>query len=145
MPQISPLTKLFGLSLILALGFLNIVLSCALYNTYYPLWVIFIFLIAPIPNSMTSCIMNSSNYGYDYNYSGGFESNDPISTFDGTMKFFTGMLVSSGSFLPLVLWNCNLIVTGSALLSLSGGALVYLSFLLFGLGFKSDHDDNYDF
>lgn len=143
--QLSPLTKLFSLSLLLALGFLNIVLSCALYDTYYPLWVIFVFLMAPIPNALTGCLIDSLSYGYDYNYSGGYDSTDPISTIDSAMKFFTGMLVSSGTFLPLVLWHCKLIVTGSALLSLSGGGLVYLSFLLFGLGFQKQDDDNYDF
>lgn len=149
MPKISPLTILFFLSLLLALGFLNIVLSCALYDTYYPLYVILVFIFAPIPNSLAGCAMNSSSYSYDYNYGGygggSMDGSDPVSNFESFMKFLTGMLVSSGTFLPIVLWRCNIIPWGSFLLSLSGGFLVYLSFVLFGMGFQSTDEDNYDF
>lgn len=143
MHQTSPLTILFGLSLLLALGFLNIVLSCALYNTYQPLYVIFIFLIAPIPNAIGNCTENTGSY-----YSSGYTDFDNLDSGSGVksfMKFLTGMLVSSGTFLPIVLWRSNIIPTGSFLLSLSGGFLVYLSFVLFGMGFKTHDSDDYDF
>lgn len=147
MAKTSSLTILFFLSLLLALGFLNIVLSCALYNTYYPLYVILIFLIAPIPNALATCMQASHMNSY-YGGSGGYsdiDEYDPVSTFESLMKFFTGMLVSSGTFLPVVLWRCDIIPRGSFLLSLSGGFLVYISFALFGMGFTVSNDDDYDF
>ncbi|AWU74058.1 uncharacterized protein C5L36_0A06520 [Pichia kudriavzevii] len=142
MPRTTPLTKLLALSLLLALGFLNIVLSCALYDTYYPLYVIFLFLIAPIPNAIAGCVANSSMY-----YSGypDLDGADPVTNFESFMKFLTGMLVSSGTFLPIVLWRNLIIPRGSFLLSLTGGFLVYLSFVLFGMGFQYKEDDDYDF
>lgn len=147
MMKSSSLSILFLLSLILALGFLNIVLSCALYNTYYPLYVILVFLIAPIPNSLTTCILQSNSY-YNNNNNMGYsdiDDYDPILTFQSLMKFLTGMLVSSGTFLPIVFWRCELIPTGSFLLSLTGGFLVYLSFALFGMGFTLKEENDYDF
>lgn len=143
MHQTSPLTILFGLSLLLALGFLNIVLSCALYDTYQPLYVILLFLIAPIPNAIGNCTNNSGAY-YSSGYAD-FDSLDSGSTLKAFMKFMTGVLVSSGTFLPIVLWRSNIIPTGSFLLSLTGGFLVYLSFLLFGMGFQNKSSDDYDF
>lgn len=145
MTKTSPLTILFSLSLLLAIGFLNIVLSCALFNTYYPLYVILIFLIAPIPNAIASCVMNSSSYYGGYGGYGDLDDDYPGSNFGSFMKFITGMLVSSGTFLPIVLWRNNIIPRGSFLLSLSGGFLVYSSFVLFGMGFQTQDDDNYDF
>lgn len=142
MPKTSPLTILFALSLLLALGFLNIVLSCALFDTYYPLYVILVFIMAPIPNAIAGCVVNSSQYYGSY---ADLDGSDPASNFESLMKFLTGMLVSSGTFLPIVLWRCNIIPRGSFLLSLSGGFLVYLSFVLFGIGLRSDEDDNFDF
>lgn len=71
---------------------------------------------------------------------------DGGSNFAAFMKFLTGMLVSSGTFLPIVLWRCEIIPWGSFLLSLSGGFFIYISFVLFGMGFKSyDAADDYDF
>lgn len=142
MAKTSPLTTLFSLSLLLALGFFNIVLSCALYNTYYPLFVILVFLLAPIPNSIAGCISNSSSYYGGY---GDMDGSDPVSNFEAFMKFLTAMLVSSGTFFPIVLWHNNIIPRGSFLLSLTGGFLVYLSFVLFGMGFQTSDEDNYDF
>jgi hypothetical protein len=142
MPKTSPLTTLFFLSLLLAVGFLNIVLSCALFNTYHPLYVILIFLVAPIPNAISECVNNSSSYYSGY---GDLDSPDPVSNFEAFMKFITGILVSSGTILPIVLWRNNIIPRGSFLLSVSGGFLVYLSFVLFGMGFKTNNDDYYDF
>lgn len=145
MAKTSPLTILFFLSLLLAVGFLNIVLSCALFNTYYPLYVILVFLIAPIPNAIASCLSGSSSYYGGYGGYGDLDTDDPVSNFESFMKFITGMLVSSGTFLPIVLWRNNIIPRGSFLLSLSGGFLVYLSFVLFGMGFQTQDDDDYDF
>lgn len=142
MIKTSPLTTLFSLSLLLALGFFNIVLSFALYETYYPLFVIGIFLLAPIPNSIAGCVSNSLSYYSSY---GDVDDSDPINSFESLMKFITGILVSSGTFLPIVLWNNNIIPRGSFILSLTGGFLVYLSIVLFGIGFQSTDEDNYDF
>lgn len=141
MATTSALSTLLLLSFLLALGFLNIVLSCALYDTYQPLWVIFVFLMAPIPNSLANCAGPS----YSSSYYGDMDE-DPGSNFAAFMKFLTGMLVSSGTFLPIVLWRCEIIPWGSFLLSLSGGFFIYISFVLFGMGFKSyDAADDYDF
>ena len=60
----NPLNKIIFLSAFLASGFLLILLSCALYNNYHTLWVILIFLLAPLPN----LIANSIELARDYNF-----------------------------------------------------------------------------
>ncbi len=142
MTRKSSLIKLIFLSVLIAVGFLNIVLSCALFNNWLPILVVVIFLIAPLPNSIARCATSS----YDSNFLGDFdddgEIDNPVVQF---CHFLTGLLVVSGTCLPLALYHCNLITGHSFSLSLTGGFLIYLSIVLFSVGFKDEENDDYDF
>ncbi|GME98130.1 unnamed protein product [Ambrosiozyma monospora] len=138
MIRLNSLTKLIFLSILIAVGFLNIVLSCALFNNWLPLNVVAIFLIAPLPNSLLHSLQSS--YETDFFSDGGDQP--PIADF---LQFLTGFLVISGSCLPVVFYHCGLINHWSLALSLTGGFLIYLSIVLFGISFKEDDSDGYDF
>lgn len=136
--RVSPLTKIISLSGFLALGFLLVILSCALFHNYYPLYDILVFLLAPIPNSL---FKNRSDYG-----SGSF-MNDPL---DGSLGqtasdfgyFCTGMLVTSGITLPLVFYHCQLINSVSCVMSICGGLIIYSSIVIFSWFFPSSWNDD---
>lgn len=138
--KVSPLTKIISLSGFLALGFLLVILSCALFDNYYPLYDILIFLLAPIPNSI---FQSSSQYG------GGSSFMDDSTTTSQNSSdfghFLTGMLVTSGITLPLILYHCQLINSVSCVMSITGGVIIYSSIVIFSWFFHSswnDDDDN---
>lgn len=131
--QTSPLTKIIFLAGILATGFLLIILSGSLYNNWYPLYVVLVFLLAPLPN-----MLSSSNDHYDDflgSGAGGIGNNADFA------KFVTGMLVFSGVLIPIVFNHCGLIRDTAMYMSLSGGALIYLSIVLFVSFFEKREDD----
>lgn len=117
----NPLNKIIFLSAFLASGFLLILLSCALYSNYKPLWVIAIFLSAPLPNIIANAIENSRDNNFltfnDYGTSN--EGNaSPLQEF---ARFTTGVLIISGIALPWSLYHCYLIGLESFILSVTGG------------------------
>ncbi|SCV02803.1 LAMI_0H03114g1_1 [Lachancea mirantina] len=132
--KVSPLTKIISLSGFLALGFLLVILSCALFHNYYPLFDILIFLIAPIPNAL----FNKRN----------FESSDFMNESTGGAQdvghFFTGVFVTSGLALPVVLYHCQLINHLSCIMSTAGGVIIYSSIIVFSWFFNSGFDDEED-
>ncbi|SMN19380.1 similar to Saccharomyces cerevisiae YJR044C VPS55 Late endosomal protein involved in late endosome to vacuole trafficking [Maudiozyma saulgeensis] len=132
--KVSPLTKIISLSGFLALGFLLVILSCALFHNYYPLYDILIFLLAPIPNSLFS--------------KASYSSSDFMSESSGSGSdlghFLTGMLVTSGIALPLVFYHCNLIGSLSCTMSMMGGLIIYSSVVIFSWFFHSNWDNEED-
>ncbi|WLF76537.1 hypothetical protein PVL30_000239 [Lodderomyces elongisporus] len=141
----NPLNKIIFLSAFLASGFLLILLSCALYNNYKPLWVIFIFLMAPLPNILANSIEAQRDYNFlTFNdYGNAQDSNSsPLQEFS---KFVTGLLIVSGVALPLSLYHCGLIQLESFLMSVSGGFIVYGDIILFMWFFSSEVEENDDF
>lgn len=141
MSRQSSLSRLIFLSVLIALGVLNIVLSCALFNNWLPILVLIVFLIAPLPNALAQYATST----YDSNFLGDYDSDEAESPFVEFCHFLTGLFVISGTCLPIVMYHTSLI-TGSALsLSLTGGFLIYLSIVLFMVGFKDDDDNGYDF
>mgnify|MGYP003366215933 CR=1 FL=1 len=140
--KVSPLTKIISLSGFLALGFLLVILSCALFHNYYPLYDILIFLLAPIPNSL---FQNRSNYGSSSFMNDSLDGNSGQGASDFG-HFCTGMLVTSGITLPLVFYHCQLINSVSCAMSISGGLIIYSSIVIFSWFFHSswNEDDSND-
>lgn len=135
----NPLNKIIFLSAVLAFGFLLILLSCALYNNWLPLWVIVIFLVAPLPNIILSSIETSRDnfltFSNDY-------GNNP-SPLEEAAKLITGTLIVSGISLPLTLYHTNLIGSGALFMSVAGGLIVYGDIIVF-IWFFSEHEDQND-
>lgn len=112
--------KIFTLSSVLALGFILIILSCALFHNWHPLMVIAMFLLAPLPNSL--CGARSSD---DFMS----EAPDLLADFG---RFLTGFLLLGGIALPIVMAHNAVISHAAMLMSLAGGGLVYFSIVTFG-------------
>ena len=56
------LKTIIALSFVLAVGFLLVILSCALWKVYYPLLVVATYVIAPIPNWICSRVSNPDDF-----------------------------------------------------------------------------------
>lgn len=134
--QVSPLTKIICLSGVLALGFLLIILSCALFHNYYPLFDVLIFLLAPLPNALFGKSDGFSSHGEFLNESG--RNGEDFG------HFMTGLLVSSGILLPIVFYHSNLINHESALMTVSGGLIIYLCIVFFTWFFNGSWDTEDD-
>ena len=56
------LKTIIALSFVLAIGFLLVILSCALYHVYYPLLVVATYVLAPVPNWIASRCANPDDF-----------------------------------------------------------------------------------
>jgi hypothetical protein len=124
--RINPLSKIIGLSGMLALGFLMIVLSTALYGSWMPILDGLLFSLAHIPYLLT-------NLGSSSEYQTGF---DDISAFTGNNvadfgKWISSFLVTSGIALPVVLCRSKVLTTIGSGLSIVGGLCIYITIILF--------------
>lgn len=137
----NPLNQIIFLAAVLASGFLLILLLCALYNNYLPLWVILIFLIAPLPNIIGSSVDGARDDFLTFNNNDG---NSP-SGFLEFCKFATGVLIVSGISLPLVFYHTHLIGLGSTVMSILGGLIVYGDIIVFIWFFSEAEEENDDF
>jgi len=119
------------LSFVLAVGFLMIILSCALYSNWLPLLVALTFVLAPLPNAL-------------FAHCGG----DDFSTDEGSSpvdlgRFITAFIVVTGFSLPLVLAHSEIIKSGASVMSLIGGGLVYGTIVAYTAAFRQD-DSEYE-
>lgn len=56
------LKTIISLSFVLAVGFLLVILSCALYQSYFPLLVVATYVVAPLPNWICSRCANPDDF-----------------------------------------------------------------------------------
>ncbi|KAG7663457.1 uncharacterized protein J8A68_003004 [[Candida] subhashii] len=137
----NPLNKIIFLSAFLASGFLLILLSCALFNNYKPLWVILIFLLAPLPNIFADTVESNRDSFLTFNdHENG--SSTPLQEF---CKYITGFLIVSGIALPITFYHTRLIELGSMIMSMIGGLIVYSDIVLFIWFFSHEEEENDDF
>lgn len=61
MPQ-AGLKTIIALSFVLAVGFLLVILSCALWKVYYPLLVVATYVLAPLPNWICGRVANPDDF-----------------------------------------------------------------------------------
>lgn len=124
--RVSPLTKIICLSGTLATGFLLVILSCALYHNYYPLLGLMAFLIAPLPGAIFD---GKSGDALDFGSDSGHSGRD-------FGYFMTASLVTTGVVLPMVLYHCQLLGSSSCVMGIAGGAIIYLSIVVFSRFFR---------
>lgn len=111
------------------MGFLLVILSCALWKVYYPLLVVATYVIAPLPNWICGRCANPDDF---------VESSGA-----GVMdlgRFCTGFLVVMGIALPVVLAHSNLISVGAMVMSVAGGLLIYGTIISFGMFFQEESE-----
>jgi len=116
------------LSFVLAVGFLMIILSCALYSNWLPLLVALTFVLAPLPNALFSHC-GADDFSTDYG-----EGSSPVDL----GRFITAFIVVTGFSLPLVLAHSEIIKSGASVMSLIGGGLVYGTILAYTAAFRQD-------
>ncbi|KAF7363485.1 Kinesin motor domain-containing protein [Mycena sanguinolenta] len=115
------------LAMVLAVGFLMIILSCVLYANWLPLLVALIFVLAPLPNALFAhCGSDEFSEG----------SSGPVDL----GRFITGTIVTSGFALPLVLAHAQVIHTPACVMSIIGGGLVYGTILAYSAAFQEESE-----
>ncbi|KAL9533726.1 Vacuolar protein sorting-associated protein [Sphaerulina musiva] len=123
------LKTIIVLSFILAIGFLLVILSSALFESYLTLLVVATYIIAPLPNWI--CAKAQANE--DFMDSG---SNSIVEL----GRFLTGFLVVMGIALPIVLAHCDQIKIPAMIMSIVGGLLIYGTIISFGLFFREQEE-----
>ncbi|KAF8238646.1 vacuolar protein sorting 55 superfamily protein [Tricholoma matsutake] len=129
----SGLRTVILLSFVLAVGFLMIILSCALWHNWLPLLVALTFVLAPLPNALFS------HCGSDEFVTSYGEASGPVDT----GRFLTSIIVVSGLALPIILAHSEVINPKACAMSITGGALVYGTILAYSAAFKQE-DSEYD-
>ncbi|KAK3049546.1 Vacuolar protein sorting-associated protein 55 [Extremus antarcticus] len=118
------------LSFILAIGFLLVILSSALFNNFLTLLVVATYCIAPIPNWLCGKASNQD----DFTDSGSGNSVVELG------RFVTGFLVVMGVALPVVLAHCDLIRPEAMVMSIVGGLLIYGTIISFTMFFRQEEE-----
>ncbi|KAG1789882.1 vacuolar protein sorting 55 superfamily protein [Suillus plorans] len=107
------------LSFVLAVGFLLIILSCALWVNWLPLLVALTFVLAPLPNAL-------------FAHCGGdeFSSSDNATGAVDLGRFLTSIIVVTGFALPVVLTHSEVLKPGACAMSIIGGGYVLFDFTI---------------
>jgi len=123
------LKTIISLSFVLAIGFLLVILSCALFKQYLPLLVVATYVLAPLPNWICGRCSNPDDF---------VESSGSAVVDFG--RFVTGFLVLMGVALPAVLAHSNIITFAAMVMSIVGGLLIYGTIISFSLFFQEEQE-----
>ncbi|KAK3378154.1 vacuolar protein sorting 55 [Podospora didyma] len=123
------LKTIIALSFVLAVGFLLVILSCALWHVYYPLLVVGTYVLAPVPNWICSHCANPDDF---------VESSGAAVLDLG--RFCTGFLVVMGIALPVILAHAGLINYAAMTMSVIGGLLIYGTIISFAMFFQEEQE-----
>ncbi|KAL6242837.1 Vacuolar protein sorting-associated protein 55 [Rhinocladiella similis] len=123
------LKTIIALSFVLAIGFLLVILSAALFHNFLTLLVVATYVLAPLPNWIASRCANPDDF---------IESN--ASAWIDLGRFATGFLVVMGIALPVLLAHCALIKIPAMVMSIVGGLLIYGTIISFTQFFKEEQD-----
>lgn len=127
--MVAGLKTIIALSFVLAIGFLLVILSAALFHNYLTLLVVATYVIAPLPNFICAKCANPDDFMGDAGYA--------VVDFG---RFVTGFLVVMGIALPVVLAHCALIQVPAMAMSIIGGLLIYGTIISFSQFFKEEQD-----
>ncbi|KAF2268905.1 vacuolar protein sorting 55 [Lojkania enalia] len=123
------LKTIIALSFVLAIGFLLVILSSALFKSYLTLLVVATYVIAPLPNWICGRAANPDDF---------MESSGSGVVDFG--RFLTGFFVVMGIALPVLLWHSAKIAGGAAVMSIVGGLLIYGTIISFTLFFQEEQE-----
>lgn len=132
----NPLNKVIGLSVMLAMGFLLVVLA-GINDNWSPIIVGLLFASAHLPILLSRIAFNSSDY--DFNF-------DPQTTLHTLAiqeagKFVSAFLLTSGVGLALLLRHCRILSKTALALTLAGGALIYGTVYHFSEAFEQKEEE----
>ncbi|KAK4987816.1 Vacuolar protein sorting-associated protein 55 [Elasticomyces elasticus] len=123
------LKTIIALSFILAIGFLLVILSSALWRNYLPLLVVATYVTAPLPNFICGRAANPDDF-MDSGSNGVVELG----------RFLTGFMVVMGVALPVVFAHTALITWPAMLMSIVGGLLIYGTIISFTMFFRESEE-----
>ncbi|EME86698.1 leptin receptor [Pseudocercospora fijiensis CIRAD86] len=123
------LKTIIVLSFILAIGFLLVILSSALFESYLTLLVVATYVIAPLPNWICAKAQQQDD----------FMDNGSSSIIE-LGRFITGFLVVMGIALPVILAHCDQIKIPAMIMSIIGGLLIYGTIISFTLFFREQEE-----
>jgi hypothetical protein len=115
---------------VLAIGFLLVILSCALFKQYLPLLVVATYVLAPFPNWVCSRCANPDDF---------MEPGSSNAVIDFG-RFCTGFLVVMGIALPAILAHSEIIRIPAMIMSIVGGLLIYGTIISFGMFFQEEQE-----
>ncbi|RKP05376.1 vacuolar protein sorting 55 [Thamnocephalis sphaerospora] len=120
---------IIALAFCLACGFLLIILSCALYQNWWPVLVAVTYGLAPLPN------MLCARCGYSEDI-----FTDTQTGFADAGYFLTAVLVVTGLAMPVVLAHAGVIGAAAMAQSVTGGLLVYGTIVAYNHFFGQDDE-----
>ncbi|KAI9831966.1 MAG: Vacuolar protein sorting-associated protein 55 [Phylliscum demangeonii] len=123
------LKTIIALSFVLAIGFLLVILSSALWKNYFPLLVVATYVLAPLPNWICGRCANPDD----------FIDNAGNALVDFG-RFMTGFLVLMGVALPALLAHCGIIAYPAMVMSIIGGLLIYGTIISFSMFFQEEQE-----
>ncbi|KAF1990678.1 vacuolar protein sorting 55 [Aulographum hederae CBS 113979] len=123
------LKTIIALSFVLAIGFLLVILSAALYKQYLTLLVVATYVVAPLPNFICGRAANQDDF---------MESSGSGLVDFG--RFLTGFLVVMGIALPALLAHCALIQYPAMVMAIIGGLLIYGTIISFTMFFQETEE-----
>ncbi|KAI9371683.1 vacuolar protein sorting 55 [Aspergillus egyptiacus] len=123
------LKTIIALSFVLAIGFLLVILSSALWHNFLPLTVVATYVIAPLPNWICSRCANPDDF---------MDSSGSAAADFG--RFLTGFLVLMGIALPAVLAHSGAIEIPAMIMSIVGGLLIYGTIISFSMFFREQEE-----
>ncbi|KAI9884529.1 MAG: hypothetical protein M1823_003687 [Watsoniomyces obsoletus] len=123
------LKTIIALSFVLAIGFLLVILSSALWKNYFPLLVVATYVIAPLPNWICGRCSNPDDF-----------IDNAGSALVDFGRFLTGFLVVMGVALPALLAHCGIIVYPAMVMSIFGGLLIYGTIISFTMFFQEEQE-----
>lgn len=124
----NPLSKIIGLLVVLAVGFLLVVLA-GVNGNWFPILDGIIFAIAYLPVAVTK---SNTDFSFD-------TSNSNIGKEIG--QFTTAFLLVSGVYLPIILKRSHYLTGVATTLTIIGGGLIYGTVYTFLTYFEEDQDD----
>jgi len=125
------LRTIIALAFVLALGFLLVILSCALDRNWLPLLVAAMFVLATAPNSVFGRFARNDDFQMDNNGSGAVDVG----------RFLTSILIVTGFCLPSVFAHTDIITTRAMYMSIGGGVLIYSTIIAYAHFFAADGED----
>ncbi|KAI9681773.1 MAG: Vacuolar protein sorting-associated protein 55 [Trizodia sp. TS-e1964] len=123
------LKTIIALSFVLAIGFLLVILSSALWHNYLPLTVVATFLLAPLPNWICFRCSNPDDFMDP--------SGSAVVDFG---RFCTGFLVVMGVALPTLMAHCGVIEYPAGVMAILGGLLIYGTIISFTMFFQEEEE-----
>ncbi|KAK5136479.1 hypothetical protein LTR08_003124 [Meristemomyces frigidus] len=123
------LKTIIVLSFILAIGFLLVILSSALFKNYLTLLVVATYVLAPVPNWLCSMAKRQDDF-----------MDSGTSSIVELGRFLTGFLVVMGVALPAVFAHCDLIRIEAMVMSIVGGLLIYGTIISFTMFFQEQEE-----